>query len=322
MVGDYPEIDERFRSLLQKAVRRGNEDLVVTVSALLASLGPEVKGWYRPQSAVIVFQECWPLGAELLFNKRFYSKVAALVKAARSSKSRDAAGLGYLAQALSEGDPNVLDGSTDDRDLKILAKAVRAPEDFWRWIQSLTLSPAQETLAARAHRFRKAGYQRDRVVLQAAAYLAATLGVTPPQPGQPAESKFPYWVVFDHHTRLGNRVLRDIARDLHIPLHQLEWASYYFEGAVTGADTPSRWWEKYCSWHFRKVGLPPEEAHLLWEPARPQVVEALAEESHRLQGEIYRWKMANLEAVDGLRRKVELFIAHFDEMQPDQMVLF
>ena len=51
-------IDARFRSLLQKAVRRGNIELVYTTSALLGSLGSKGRSWYRNRCAAITFEEC------------------------------------------------------------------------------------------------------------------------------------------------------------------------------------------------------------------------------------------------------------------------
>ena len=83
------DIDPQYRSLLQKAARRGFTDLVYTASARIESLGQKQKNWYTAHAAIITFEECWPLGAQLVFNKRFHSKVAALVKVAGSTKARD-----------------------------------------------------------------------------------------------------------------------------------------------------------------------------------------------------------------------------------------
>jgi len=41
MIKSGTDTEARYRSLLQKAVRRGNADLVYTASALLASLSPK-----------------------------------------------------------------------------------------------------------------------------------------------------------------------------------------------------------------------------------------------------------------------------------------
>lgn len=316
------DIDARFRSLLQKAVRRGNVDLVFTTSAILESLSSKEKNWFRHQTAIIAFEECWPLGTDLVFNRKFHSKVAALVKVTRSEKAKDATGLGYLAYALSEGDRSVLTGSAQDRHIRIVSNAVRRPDEFWTWVEKSETGERGKILVENAHRFRQAGLPRDRAVIQAAAYLAVigdipTVHLTSQQP-----HSFPYWVALDMHTPQGRRVLNDVARDLHIPLKQLEWTLFYFEGAQTDESIESGWWERSCNWYFHKIGLPMEEAHLIWDPARVQVVEALAEESQQLHRELYTWKLTNRERVEGLKKQVELFIRHFDSGQMDQRELF
>ncbi len=319
-----PEALARYRSLLQKAVRRGNDRLVVTACALLESFGPREKGWVRDRAAVITFEECWPLGRFLVFNKRFHSKVAALVRAARSVKAKDACGLGLLAHHLKEGARNVFDGSSQDRHLRIAAEAIDRPNDFWGWAEAKAADVGEEpaALAERARHFRNAGMPRDRAVIQACAYLALRTSVPGTRPAECREKSFPYWVALDGHTPEGRRVLRDIARDLHVPLPQLEWVNFYFEGAAAADALPSYWWDRYCRWRFDQAGIDPEEAHLLWDPVRPQIIDALAEDSNHLHRDIYRWKMANLDRIEFLTQQVDLFLEHFDEMTPDQLEMF
>jgi hypothetical protein len=156
----------------------------------------------------------------------------------------------------------------------------------------------------------------------AAAYLALTQSPPDIRPAPVPEEAFPFWVVFDRHTAEGQRVLRDIARDLHIPLPQLGWAHFFFEGSSANAEVASPWWQAYCRWHFRRIGLLPEEIHLLWEPAREQMIRALAEESQRLQGELYRWKLAHGDAIEAVKRRVELFTATIRGGAGDQPALF
>lgn len=316
------DTDTKFRSLLQKAVRRGNVDLVFTTSALLATLGRLEKMRFRTQAAAITFEECWPLGAKLVFNKKFHSKVAALVRVAQSVKARDATGLGYLAFALAEGDATVLRGDAEDRAVKIVARAVQRPDDFWQWTASEKKATDQKAFFQTAHRFRNAGTSRDRAVVRAAAYLAVTAGIPPARLAPPSEQKFPFFITFDRHTPEGRRVLRDVARDLHIRLPQLEWTCFYFEGSAPNAAAPSQWWDRLCQWYFKKIDLPPSEAHLLWQPAKGQVMDGLAEDSRRLKNELYKWKLANLERIEYLKRQVEIFNEHIDQVQPDQRQLF
>ena len=322
MIKSRSDTEVLYRSLLQKAVRRGHVDLVYTTSALLESLSSKEKNWYRTRTAIITFEECWPLGSELIFNRKFHSKVAALIKVTKSLKSRDASGLGYMGFALHEGDPSIFDGSPDDKHLRIIANAIERPDDFWRWIASQKIPEERTALVENAARFKDEGSPRDKAVLQAAAYLAVTAQPPACRELAPSNQAFPYWVAFDRHTPEGKLVLRDVARDLHIPLPQLEWTCFYFEGALTNGEIPSKWWDRHSQWRFKKVGLPAEEAHLLWDPAKSQVVEALTQESRRLQNELYRWKLANLKGVESLKRQVDLFIEHFEEVQRDQLDLF
>ena len=322
MIKSRSNIEARYRSLLQKAVRRGHADLVLTTSAFLESLGSREKNWYRTRTAIITFEECWPLGSELLFNRKFHSKVAALIKVTRSVKFRDAAGLGYLASALFEGDTAVLNGTSDDKHIKLIADAIKRPDDFWQWLASRKMTDEQTALVENARRFKQEGLPRDKAVIQAAAYLAVIEKIPTQNQLSPPDQAFPYWVAFDRHTPEGKLVLRDVARDLHIPPPQLEWTCFYFEGAQTNGEIPSNWWNRNCRYHFDKVGLPIEEAHLLWEPAKPQMIEALASYSRGLHKELYRWKLSNLKQVESLNRQVELFIEHFNEVHRDQMELF
>ncbi len=319
---ERPPFDDRYRSLLQKAVRRGHTEWVYAASALIENQAIHTEAWFEKRAAFIVFGDCWPLGAGLAFTRKFHSKVAALIRAAVATKYRDATGLGFLAYALARGDTTVLAQDPDDRMVRLIAKAVRQPADYWEWISSRPVDPPQAALIANARRYRDGGRPHDSAVVKAAAYLALSEEFPCPAPALSRESGFPYWVVFDRHTSEGKRVLRDVARDLHMPLPHLEWSCYYFEGASANADHPSPWWQRYCRWNFSRIGLNPEEARLLWEPAREQIIAALAEESHRLQNELYRWKLANLERIDALKRQVELFISHINEVPRDQSKLF
>ena len=310
----HTDIDERLRSLLQKAVRRGQTDLVFTIGAMMEQQGPKAKSWFRHRTALITFEECWPLGADFQLNRKFYSKVAALVKTSLSVKTQDAMGLGYLAYALCRGDRSVLDGGSEDRPIKIVAKATEKPQQFWEWILATPMSAAQKQFVDNAMQFKNAGRPREQAVVRAAAYLAVAVDDLPAfDTVSPNQNPFPYWVALDGHTPQGRRAIRDVARDLYMPPSQLEWAMFYFEGAQTNACMPSAWWQRNTQWHFQKIGLAAEEAHLLWGPAKSQVMEALAEESRQLHSEVYAWKLAHRSHIQTLKQQVDLY---FDRMAP------
>jgi hypothetical protein len=317
-------IDSRIRSLLQKAVRRGNAELIYTISAWIQDLNIREKNWFRNRTAIIIFEECWPLGQDLIFNRQFHSKVAVLIKAARSIKNRDAAGLGYLAYQLYHGDTSMLSDTPDDRHIKIVSHAISRPDDYWNWVEQMLPETYGKPLCTNAMKFKSVGRPIDRAVIYAAAYLSlnAPSRFTEASSSAGRKEPFPFWVALDRHTPQGRRVLKDVARDLHIDLKQLEWSLFYFEGCVTNDEVKSYWWDRYCHWQFNKLGLPYEEAHLLWGPVKPQVLDALRQDSRQLQREIYSWKLDNRENIKALKKAVELFITNFESGQIDQLNLF
>ena len=310
-------IDPRYQSLLQKSVRRGYTRLVVTLGAFFKLLGAAEKRWFRQQTTIMAFRLCWPLAPNLTFTRHFNSKAAGMVSVARSVKNQDAAGLGAMAHAFSTGDPSVLDNSEADRIIRIISSGIKRPDDFWSWFDGHRQSGVSSTLWPRG----RGASSFDRAVIQAAAYLAATTGLPDLQPEFGQESRqeplsidsadggFDYWVVFDHHTREGQRALADISRDLHIPFSQLRWLLFYFEGARIGQRSGSAWWRRYCQWQFKKVGIGLEQAHLIWQVARPQLMAALTEDASRLHREIYRWKKSHQVQVNELKTEILQFFS-------------
>jgi hypothetical protein len=314
--------DPLSRSLLQKAVRRGYEDIVVTACALLENHGPKEKNWVRKRAVVIAFETCYPQAADLFFNQRYHSKVAALLRTCRSVKNRDATGLGLLGLALCNGDLSVLAEDAQDRHIKILATALRRPDDFWRWVTIQPVSPAQRAVVSQAARFKNIGQLRDQALNKAAAYLAVTAPVPAPVAAEPPVEPFPYWVIMDRHTPIGKHTFADVARDLKIPPLVLQWAFAYFEGAAVNSAADGFWWPRYCRWRFQTCGLEPEEARLVWDPAVPILKAALAEPVHRFHGWLFEWKMEHLERVRYLKQQAELFNANLTGSGSRQMGLF
>lgn len=331
-------IDPIYRSLLQKAARRGYVNLVLTLSTYIRLSGPAAKRWFTQQTALTTFRACWPLGATFRVKRVFPSKVAAMVNATRSVKNQDAAGLGAMAYALAKGDRSVLnavhpDGDTGGnpdrnpdvikdreqaREVKLIASAIERPKDFWTWID--TQDPSGQTTAVQ--RFKNIGSPFDRAVIQAAAFL-----LTKPEPpeifqAEPADDRFPYWVVFDHHVRQGREALAQISRDLHIPVSQLKWMLFYYEGSLTQKRIKSLWWDRYCAWRFKKAGISTDQARLMWPSARPQLVATLTEDANRLHRDVYRWKTAHLEQINDLKTDVELLFSPFDRIDTRQQPLF
>lgn len=312
------QIDPRYRSLLQKASRRGHINLALTVSTYIGLSGPIAKRWFKQQATLTTFRVCWPLASELNFTRRFHSKVAAIINVTRSVKNQDAAGLGAMAYALDRGDRTVLTATPSDRELKIVANAIKRPDDFWAWIEDQDNTGREAAIRY----FRKIGNSFDRAIIMSAAYLTT---VTEPQNvfwAEAQDDRFPYWVAFDHHVQQGQEALTRISKDLHIPLPQLIWIFFYFEGSRTQKRFSSVWWDRYCHWRFKKAGMTPEQAHLMWHSVRPQLTAALTEDAHSLHREIYRWKQGHLDQIKTLKTEVEQFTSSSRRTDNRQKPLF
>ena len=68
------------RSLLQKAVRRGDVGLVEKVISYLIGVGD--RNWLKKRLIIIAYEECWPLATEINSDKIYdsYKKLALSVK--------------------------------------------------------------------------------------------------------------------------------------------------------------------------------------------------------------------------------------------------
>ena len=271
------KIHSAYRSLIQKAVRRGDLSLTRKVASHLRDIGDG--NWLARRTAVITFEECWPLGAKLDLSTEFTNTVNSLIRAAQSVKVKDATGLGTLAYALSTGDDSVLSGSPEDRHIKIVSEAIKRPKDFWDWVTTNCSQESQSTLVDVAQKaYRRGGWPWDRAFMQAAAYLAVT-GNTPIVTTAKQQSKeFPLWVALDKHTPQGKQALRHVAKKIGVLSNQLFWVSFYFESALTNEATDSFWWSKEVNWRLHQIGLDFDRASLIWDKAQPIISEILKAE--------------------------------------------
>ena len=281
-----PNTHQDCRSLLQKAVRRGEPTLVAKVVDHLYEIGDT--RWLKQRVGVIVAEECWPLMAEWELPQKMEEQQAAarnvLCQAALYEKFKDAAGLGSLAYALSEGDNSVLTGSHEDTYIKHIGEAIKRGKKYWEWVLSQCSCDLTTRLVIRASdAYRKGGWPWDRAFMQAAAYLAVMDGLPKLHTGVKLESKFPFWVALDKHTPQGKEVLSKIAKETGFPWRQLNWVSFYCESGFVHKLAQSHWWDREIKWRLQKVGLSLDEAKSMWTEARPIFVELLQNESERLE---------------------------------------
>ena len=284
-----PNTHQDCRSLLQKAVRRGNHTLVTKVVDHLYEID-DIK-WLKQRVGVIIVEECWPLIGEWELPKKPEEQQAAirnvLSRAAMCAKFKDATGLGSLAYALSEGDDSVLTGSDEDADIKHVSAAIQRAKEYWEWIISRCSSDSTNHLVKRASiAYRKGGWPWDKAFIQAAAYLAVTEDLPKLRDGSKTESKFPFWVALDKHTPQGKTALSKAAKETGFPWRQLNWVSFYCESGLVYNLTPSRWWDREVEWRLGKVGLSLDEAKSMWAKVRPVFIELLRDESKHLEQHI------------------------------------
>jgi hypothetical protein len=299
-----PETDQISRSLLQKAVRRGNTE--VTKLAINCIIQNNDFDWLRKRLAVVTFEECWTYGLEVSYEKNEETVLNHYLKLASAVKNKEAAGLGSLAYSLSQGDMSVIQGNKEDKAIKIVAEAIKRPNDFWGWARKQELTESQNLLVDRADKgFRKAGWPWDRAFAQAAAYLAITTSIPTTQFVQPnASNEFPLWIGIDKHTREGKVAIREAAKRIGFNANKALWLAFYFESAKCNAIEDSFWWSKEIAWRMSKLELSLAEAMTTWERIKPIVVELLKEETYKLQDRIFK---VNSIGFDAQMKQVSIF---------------
>jgi len=277
--------DPRLRSLLQKAVRRGDARVAELTARQLDAAGDRT--WLRSRAVVITFEECWPRAQSLNLSKEPETRVAALVEAATSVKQKDAAGLGALAYAFHEGDHGMLDVIPSDWALRVVSEALNRPEPFFAWAESRCQSAAATNIVVAARRYLAAAtWAWDKACILAGAFLASS-GEIPVCPiVTVTETNFQYWVALDKHTPQGKDILQTLGTELQIPYRQLIWAGFYFESAVVNSLLASPWWVAERTWRLRRAGLNAESGLALWTRVRGTLAERLRVDAENLRATV------------------------------------
>jgi hypothetical protein len=274
--------DQRVRSLLQKAARRGYTQIVELALARLDLSGD--KTWLRSRAIVITFEECWPLAASLSIDRELSSKRTALLSVTNAAKQKDAAGLGALAHAYQEGDQSMLDCVPDRYMLRIVSEALQRPKAFFGWVLSQSRAQRTTDVISSAQRYLPAAtWQWDKACILASALLATTGNMPTIDSADTPSGDFPYWVALDKHTPEGKVALAEVAKQMKSSYRQLIWASFYCESAYVNRLLPSPWWDAERMWRLRRAGLSSDAAAELWSRARPLVCQRLEPEATSLK---------------------------------------
>lgn len=285
--------DQPARSLLQKAVRRSCPDAVAGVLDHLYRLGEA--NWLRQRVGVIVAEECWPLLCSWQLPSGRGRKGAllqrtaiedVLCKAAATVKCKDAAGLGSLAYAHSEGDSSVTEGLPPAAVSAVehVSWGIHNPDRFFARCKSLCGDEQRGQVVAHAQLVhRKRGWPWDMAFPLAAAYLCTTAGLPrlPTIPtcesahGLVAIARFPLWVALDKHTQEGKVALSTVAKRHGLSPRTLGWVSFYCETGRSANAVPSPWWDREAAWRLRKIGLSVQDADSLWEAVRQDFADSV-----------------------------------------------
>ena len=280
------DTDQAARSLLQKAIRRGRADTAEAAFRFVAPTRPEFD-WMRSRLAVFTFEEAWPYGRAVTFSMSEDENLRHVLALCGVQKNKDAAGLGSLAYALSEGDTTVLEHDDGDWYIRVVARAIKQRDKFREWAhnEARKLETDRALLVANAiEGSKKASWPWDRAFTYAAALLAIKHAVpdpvaVPPPPADP----FPYWVALDKHTPQGKEAIRRVAHAASVPANTALWLSFYFESASCASLAPSPWWERERAWRLRKLGLSESDGRDLWSELRAEVERHLAPEAEALR---------------------------------------
>jgi len=274
--------DQRVRSLLQKAARRGYAQVVERAVVRLDASGNNT--WLRSRAIVITFEECWPLAGSLSVDRELSSKRSALLKVTQAAKQKDAAGLGALAHVYQEGNRGVVDCVPDRRMLRIIAEALGRPAAFFEWVLSQAKSREATDVIRSARRYLAAAtWQWDKACILAGALLATAGEIPAMERGDRPSEEFPYWVALDKHTPEGKVALAEIAKEIKSTYRQLIWASFYCESARVNRLLPCPWWEAERTWRLQRAGLSWDGAQDLWSRAWPLVSQRLEREAAALK---------------------------------------
>ena len=277
-----------MRSLLQKAVRRGYEDVVTRTSNYLHKNGDS--SWLRSRSVIIAFEECWPLAASISLDRDFASKQKALLDVATAIKQKDAAGLGALADAYYQSkqvlkeDKSIFKFVPDKSIFNTLVDGLNDPAEFFQSLHKSSKSDNSIAIIKVAEQFYPLAHKSwDKAIIMAGALLSTVTDIPPVRKAENPEGDFEYWAGIDKHTPQGADALRDVAKTLNINITQLKWVSFYFESARCNEMEKSPWFEAEMKWKLCQQQLSFEAAEEIWLKARDLVSERLAKVAVILQ---------------------------------------
>lgn len=270
---------ELERSLLQKAVRRGNENVIEKVFKYL--LLNDNKAWLMKRLVVMGYEECWTYADKLNIKCSSYNLLEQYKTLSRTIKNKNADGLADLARKLNEYETSALVGNENEKNaIQSVANALKYPDEFWEWIKSESSYQKNKFRIEQAKGdVKRKTITDDSSMMYAAAYLAVKYPIPETLITEPDNSEdFPYWIAVDKHTSIGRDKYLDACKEIDLlPVRGMN-LGFYLEGGVCNKVEHSPFWDHMVNWYLNHIGYTIEEAKEKWEKLKPILIELTKED--------------------------------------------
>lgn len=260
-------------SLIQKAVRRGNVDLIEKVFKYLINIDGQDK-WLRDRLAVIGYEECWQYANTLNFTSTDYQLLQQYKAFACKVKNKDCDGLAYLANRFREGNTNALRGDKTQQDaIQKVAGAMRDDVKFWNWIKQQPLYSQHHQRIEAAKAATKRSWW-NRTIMYAAAYLSVTYPIPPVVEIKPNNNtNFQYWTAIDKHTVEGTEIISRACNQIGLDPKRGQFLTFYFAGALCNKVQPMSFFQLMKEYKIGLMGFTCTQAKAKWLELRPLLIE-------------------------------------------------
>jgi hypothetical protein len=274
------------RSLIQKAIRRGDAELTEKAARYLINKGDIC--WLRKRLYVIAYEDCWTMGPEISCYNKETSVIGQYKRLASAVKNKNAAGLAALSMAYINGDRKIIQNNPAEDMIKSVANAVKNPSLFWTWIKK---EPGYEknkaAVDASERAITKAAFPGDKAMMLAAAYLSVKGPTEKTRFADPENSpETPFWIAFDKHTDVGKEIIQAASDEIGLTPSKGMWLAFYFEGSLCSKATDAPFWTEWVHREIRRIGFTMDEARSKWGELKPIIIRKSQGKVSELKGRI------------------------------------
>lgn len=288
-------------SLIQKAVRRGNVELVEKVFTYL--LNNNGRKWLRDRLAVIGYEECWPYANTLDFTCTDPQLLEQYKAIACRVKNKDCDGLAYLAKRLNQWNEKAVIGNAGQQlAIKRIAAAIKDDTIFWPWIEKQPDYAAnQKRIEAAKKAIKRPGMKKDKAIMLSAAYLSVTYPIPDVEIIEPNNSSnFQYWVALDKHTGEGEEIIGQACEKINIRPFSGYFLAFYFAGALCNKIQELPFFPLSKRYNLDRLGFTTcDQAKEKWRELRPLIIEMTKREVD--------WMLERINKVKDDSDELELF---------------